>query len=242
MEPGCRLEAGEMALVTREGLLLPDGRVVPTSTHCDFAVGSGWRFYYDEAPGLEPVKGDTVDPQPEVDVPGVPPVDAPAEAVPAAEHPAEAPVEHAAKPHATLPAMTGDDADLSQAIGAAAFLEDNPWAPVIMIVLAAIAVLGGRKAWTFYGEKSARAHELEMKKLEIAEKQAGLQGAQPPPCAVKQAETEARLAALEGRLGAVEKKGSMFGEFDPDEVQDLVKDLEKRLKRVERAPRPKSDT
>lgn len=220
MDPECRLAPGEYATITTKGLVLPNGDLFPSNTRCEFAPGSGWRLHYTDE-FYEKTSGGPMEPESVV----IPP-----------EH--HVPVVETTP----LAAPPGEDADLTQVLGAAAYLQDNPWAPLVMIVLAAIAVLGGRKAWTFYGEKSARAHELELKKLEIQEKQAGLQGAQPPPCALKQTENEARFAALEGRLSSMEKKNSLFGDFDPEEVQDLVKGLEKRLKKVERSAKQDSES
>lgn len=42
--------------------------------------------------------------------------------------------------------------------------------PVLTVVLALIAVVGGKAGWKFFSDRSKLKHEEEMKKLEIEEK------------------------------------------------------------------------
>jgi len=107
---------------------------------------------------------------------------------------------------------------------------DNPWAPVLIVVLALVAVLGGRQGWKYWGERSARAHELELRRLELASQ---VPTTQPPPCQARDAEHEARFAALEGRVNSLEKASASL----PDWPEDALEELEKRLKKLERKPR-----
>ena len=67
--------------------------------------------------------------------------------------------------------------------------------PLLALGLAAIAVLGGGSAWKLWTKRSEQSHELAMKRLELDA--ATMNGtAQPPPCQAKQAEVDAKLAAL----------------------------------------------
>lgn len=178
-----------------------------------------------------------MDPQPEATTPEHAPEAAP-EAVP--EHLPEHAPDHApahAKTHASAGLPAGDGPDFSGALGAAEALGDSPYAPFVLLAIAALTVLGGKKAWDFWGERSARQHELELRKLDIQAQQAGLQGAQPPPCQVKQAETDARLSALEEAVKEVRQATGGLGGFDPE----VVEDIDKRLKRVERAEKARRD-
>jgi hypothetical protein len=157
---------------------------------------------------------------------------APEHEAPAHEAPA-----HEGKTHASAGLPTGDGPDFSGALGAAEALGDSPYAPFILLAIAAMTVLGGKKAWDFWGERSERQHQLELKRLDIQAQQAGLQGAQPPPCQVKQAETEARLTALEEALKSVQQATGGLGGFDPE----VVEEIDKRLKRVERAEKARRE-
>ena len=163
------------------------------------------------------------------------PVDAPVAPVDA---PHAAPVE--AAPHAapTLSAVSGESADLGQLAGIAEVFGDNPWMPLVVVVLAVVAVLGGRQGWKFWSERAERQHALEMKRLEIDAQKAGLGAAQPPPCQARDAEHEARMGKVEerlsevdGRVSGIEKRMSLFAGMDPEQIEEL----DKRLKKAERS-------
>jgi hypothetical protein len=131
-----------------------------------------------------------------------------------------------------VPAVGISDApDLGAALAVGQMMGDNPWAPVLIVVLALVAVLGGRQGWKYWGERSARAHELELRRLELASQ---TPTTQPPPCQARDAEHEARFAALEGRVNGLEKASANL----PDWPEDALEELEKRLKKLERKPRP----
>jgi hypothetical protein len=69
-----------------------------------------------------------------------------------------------------------------------------------------------------------------MERMEIDAQQAGLRGAQPPPCAVKQTEVDAKLASLEARLGKTEKASlGLPDDFDAEGMEKLVKKHEKDI-------------
>lgn len=101
----------------------------------------------------------------------------------------------------------------------------------LTIVLAFIAVIGGAGMIKFYQKWSEQRHEQAMKRLDIEASQAGLNGAQPPPCQVKQAEVEAKLSSIEARLVKAERMSvSMPDDFDAEDLQKKVDRIEKTLK------------
>lgn len=172
----------------------------------------------------------------------------PTEAPPAQPVSHDAPASHETAP--AIPVPAGEETSLAGAVGAAAFLKDNPWAPLVMVVLAALAVVGGRQGWKFWSERSAQNHELEMKKLELQAQAQQAPTQQPPPCLIKQAETDAKLTALDARLGTLDARidtvesrikaleaaaeDNPFADFDPEDF----KDMDKRLKKLEKATKP----
>lgn len=165
------------------------------------------------------------------------PVAAPASPEQPVTAPAPTPT-HETAPATPVAGTLGEETNLAGAVGAAAFLKDNPWAPLVMVVLAALAVLGGRQGWKFYSERAAQNHELELRKLEIQAQAQQAPTQQPPPCIVKQSETDAKLAAADAKIGALESRvkalesaSEGLGDFDPD----MVENLEKRLKKLEKA-------
>ena len=104
-------------------------------------------------------------------------------------------------------------------------------APLFLRCLAGIAVLGGSAAWKFYSSKGAQAHELKLKELEL-KSQSPSQS--PPPCVLKHGELEAKLAALEGKVGQVERKTSTMSLDAPssDELDERLIKLEQAVKKL----------
>lgn len=244
----CVVGPGEVAILARGGFYLEDGRFIAIGVDCEIQAGAILRMPYSEPeddhppkksrrkkrmePGSEtPVLPDAKTDQIEV---------APTSADPVVVEPKhEAPAHHSSAPVESVVESvgTGDSADLSQVMGFAESFKDNPWAPLIVVVLALVAVLGGRQGWKFYSERSAQKHELELKKLEIQANSPAQNGQQPPICAVKDAEHEAKFAqlaaevqSLNHRLSAVEKQGVSLEDFDPE----MIEDLEKRIKKLEK--------
>lgn len=138
--------------------------------------------------------------------------------------PIEPPTVTAAHTEAPAPDPATAPLDLAKLGG------DNPLA---VIVLAGIAILGGGTAWKFYSKKSEMSHELKMKELEMKAQPS----TSPPPCIVKHGELDARLAAMEGKVGAVEKKTSSFssGISNVEEIEERVTKIEKALKAAKKA-------
>lgn len=101
----------------------------------------------------------------------------------------------------------------------------------LAIVLAFIAVIGGAGMVKFYQKWSEQRHEQAMKRLDIEASHAGLNGAQPPPCQVKQAEVDAKLTSIEARLVKAERMSvSMPDDFDAEDLKKKVERIEKTLK------------
>ncbi|MBU6287611.1 MAG: hypothetical protein KGS10_05560 [Chloroflexi bacterium] len=209
-----------MRLIGDGLMMLPDGSIVPTDTPCTYEPGAGWMILYDE-------RRSTMEPGTS------PPAEPVAAPLPAAPVPTSEPV-HAAPPATEHAAPSGEFDPVMQA---GQVLQDNPWAPLVMVVLAVIAMFGGQRAWKHYADRSAQKHELEMRRLDIQAQQAGLQGAQPPPCQAKQVEVDRALADLTGRMQTLERKqGAMVG-LDAESVEEL----EKRVKKLEKAKRPSTE-
>lgn len=108
---------------------------------------------------------------------------------------------------------------------------------MVGVVLAIVAVAGGGAAWRFYSQRSEQAHELAKEKLKMEAQAAGLNGAQPPPCATANAALEQRIAALTARVEAAEaasKKGaSLSADFDGEAVERQLKRLAKAVKELQ---------
>ena len=163
--------------------------------------------------------------------------------VPVEAAPAEPPALHASTAVAEAPAAP----DLSQI----AHLSGGN--PIVTVLLALIVVGGGTAGWKFWQKRSEQSHELAMKKAEIDLEMAGLNGAQPPPCQAASAKVSGELSeirsslsangeahkklqeqidGLSERLGKLEKKSAALfsGDFDPEELEERLKKIEKALK------------
>lgn len=111
------------------------------------------------------------------------------------------------------------------------------------LAAALIAVVGGTAGFKLWTKISEQKHEQSMKKLDIEQANAGLQGAQPPPCQAAHhalvadiKAIRAHLAEHDARLAKVEKSSAGF---DPSVD---VGDLEDRVEALEKAFRKKSRT
>lgn len=200
---GCEVGPGEAASVRDGVVTLSDGTVHPLSD-CQIAPDAKLIFSYEEAPAMDPAA---------LPIPTEP---APP---PAATAPAPTPAATIAQPDPTAQPLAGVG-DLAKLGG------DNP---IAVIVLAGIAVLGGSAAWKFYNSKSSQAHELKLKELELKSQ---TPSQSPPPCIVKHGELEAKIAALEGKVGQVERKTSTISldAPSPDELDERIVKLEKAVK------------
>lgn len=105
--------------------------------------------------------------------------------------------------------------------------------PMLAFALAALAVVGGGAGFKLWTKMSEQKHEQKLKEMELEAQKTGLNGAQPPPCQAKQAETDAKLAALEARMGKTEKRSAALpADFDGEELEKRVHKLEAAMKRM----------
>lgn len=195
----------------------PDGSV---PEGCDLASGAVLTLH-DGASSAHPEVHPMDTPAPTPTAPVESPTPAPVESPASAPVPAPAPV---ATTEHTEQASTPSADELGK-------LVNTSGGGTTGIVLAVLAVVGGGAAWKTYQRISEQKHEQNMKKLELDAKMAGLGGAQPPPCAVKQTEVDAKLSAFDARLAAAEKKSAtLSADFDADDVERRIKKLEKAVK------------
>ncbi len=226
-----------------QGCILPPGALCfstiaqPVDDH-GHAVDNEWGgrvCHHDDPPApREPMST----PKKHAEAPAAPA--APVVAAPEATAPA--PVEQATKAIVEQPAVTTAAHELSGIIG-----QDITGMQVVMAV---VAVGGGGAAWKFYNQRQKLKHEEKMAELESKKgKGKGDKSERKDDdhstCNAARVALEARVAAaeaksatLESKLAALEKKtgeageGFDLGDFDPEELEERVKRLEKRLKKL----------
>lgn len=232
MDP-CVVRAGEALVITPRGAFLEDGSTVDVKT-CVFELDSRIRLHYGTPAPTEvhsrhrEVTVDPVQPAPAPAVAAPEPAPVAAAAVPAAP----APVETTATTAEPAGPSADDLAKLTEAAGGNAGLA---------ALLAIVAVAGSAGALKLYKGWSDNKKEVELARIQAdaeARKGPDYSTQQPPPCAVKAAETEARLASLHkdvselsARLDKVAKKADALPVgFDGDELEERIVKLEKAAK------------
>lgn len=204
-----------------EEWVFPDGSTVASLSDCYIAVGAGWRIEVAEST-RRPSRRHRMDPVPAplLEEHAVTQVQDDATLLPIL-------AAHAAPTAHELQAEAQPDAEALAKIAEGA--GDNP---MLALGLAVLAVVGGGSAWKLWTKRSEQSHELAMKRLEL--EAATMNGtAQPPPCQVKQAEVDAKLAALEARIAKAEKTSlALPEEFDADELVGRLSKVEAALKRI----------
>lgn len=192
--------------------LLLTGRTADELEGCYIPVGTTLYFSYDEDTAMEP----EIQPQAPVLVePVVAPVVHPEPVEPA---PVVEPVQ------AVAPTVS-DLGDMAQKV-------DDP---VLVVILAIIALLGVG-LWKHLGKVADQKSALDMKRLEIeADSVKRTPKAQPPPCQAANTALEAKISALEARLGKVESSSlALPAGFDAEELDERVRKLEiERIKKGE---------
>ena len=217
----CRLAPGEVGVLTAEGLRLPDGALVTDTKSCVFEVGSTIRFHYEEEEPAAP------EPPPQPRRPRMDPA-----LTEDASAPAPAETSPVSEDHAREAATTA--ADATSANDLATLAKTTGGDNTLTIALALLAVVGGAAGWKFWTQLSAQRHEQAMERLKMERDAAGLGGAQPPPCAAKQAEMDARMADLSARLDAAMKKtATLSADFDGEDLERQVKRLSKTVKSMQ---------
>lgn len=222
----CVIKNKETAYIKPEGLLLPDGRVIPNwSEVCEIQQGANIQIFY-----IENKKDNDKISKQEIKMEPKQEVVQSAEQPVAVEAPVAAPV--ASETHAATAEPAAAPFDVNQLVAS------TGGNPMVAVVLAGIAVLGGGAAMKFYKQFSEQKHEQAMKKLELDAQSQGLNGAQPPPCAAQNAVIEGRLAAMEAKLVSMEKKTSSFSaDFDASDLEERIEKLEKKAKAGGRPPK-----
>ena len=126
-------------------------------------------------------------------------------------------------------------AEIEQATSVASDI-GGEYAPVLAVVLALLAVLGGKKAWSFYSERAEQKHELELKKLEMQRDIAGAGSAPPPSCQAVYTKIEASLEETRAKVAALEKRLVVLGDdFDSEDMERKVKRLQKAVRDLQDA-------
>lgn len=205
--------------------ILPGSRITLTGdmsttlSGCYIPVGSILTFSYNEEESMDIVPVEQTTTHDDV------PVEAPDAMLPAIIPEAQAqslPVESIEAP-AAVP-------DLAQLEGLAG---GNP---LLMVVLAVLVLGGGTAGWKFWTRLSEQKHEQTMKRMEIDAQQAGLQGAQPPPCQAATAEMKKEIATLELKLAKLERQAkalSASASFDEDDFEKrLLKKVDDKMKKA----------
>lgn len=205
----CTIKKGEVAVLTKKGLVY-NNIIIPDHKDCFIEPGAIIRLHYSESKQK----------QNEAKMSATDPVAAP---VPAPVAEAEAPVAAPVPPIETVEASS-EVADISAAADAAANLGGD-YAPIVGIALAAMAILGGKQAWSFYKERNERKHELEMTKLKL---QSQDPNKRPHQCKTAQVEIDKRFEELEAKLSKLERKSIAI---DTDEVDDMMR----KVRKLERA-------
>lgn len=102
----------------------------------------------------------------------------------------------------------------------------------VTLAVVGAAIKFGPSVLKARAERAEREHEEKMRRLEIEEKKAEKQDEQHQQCSASRMALEAKVASLESKLEALPKSGSSFdlGDFDPEELEDRLKKLEKALK------------
>ncbi len=166
--------------------------------------------------------------------------EAPAAPVAAPEAPA-APVAAAPAPAAPVAAQTVDPGPTAPTADEITKAMQSAGGGGVGVIAALVVVAGSAGALKLWKTLSDNKKEVELERIKAdaeARKGPDYSTQQPPPCSVKQMETEARLAAMQAKLddmGAqlskVEKKASSFSaDFDSDELDEWKKKVEKDLK------------
>lgn len=135
--------------------------------------------------------------------------------------------------------------DLSQAVSATGvdvnqIAELSGGNPIMVVVLGAVAVLGGKTLWDYLKNKKELEHEQKMAEIE-AQKASASTGHEQ--CVAKQQALETQVSGLktkvvelEGKVSSAEKAVSETKESNQkslEEIEDTIKKVKKKVKKVE---------
>ena len=215
---------------------------------CDLKGGQVLKFYY-ETPDAPAVSEENImNPALPSVVAAAPPAEthasAPVDGVPAV--PADAEGNAAVGNSDAATPATGEHTEVPATGPSAGELGDlisQSGGGAIGIVAALIAVVGGTAGFKLWTKISEQKHEQSMKKLDIEQANAGLSGAQPPPCQSAHQALVADIKALQGSAASlearVEKLEKASAGFDPSvdvgDLEERVEVLEKTFRKKARA-------
>ena len=212
---------------------------------CDLKAGQVLKFYYEDQGAPAASEENIVNPTipSTVAAAPAPEVNAPAPDAAPADH--AAPASDIAGGHADAQAPATSEYTEVPATGPSAGelgdLISQSGGGALGLVAALIAVVGGTAGFKLWTKISEQKHEQSMKKLDIEQANAGLSGAQPPPCQAAHHTLVADIKALQARSSAlearVEKVEKSVGGFDPSVD---VGDLEERVEVLEKSFRKKA--
>lgn len=135
--------------------------------------------------------------------------------------------------------------DLSQAVSATGvdvnqIAELSGGNPIMVVVLGAVAVLGGKTLWDYLKNKKELEHEQKMAEIE-AQKVSSSTGHEQ--CVAKQQALESQVSGLktkvvdlEGKVSSAEKSVNEVKESNQkslEELEETVKKVKKKVKKVE---------
>ena len=103
--------------------------------------------------------------------------------------------------------------------------------PMLTIVLALVAVLGGGTAWKFYRQYSEQKHDERMQQMKLDSKSKSDDA--PGECKTVHAQLNAEITQIKTRLNEVDNKLAINADFDGDRLARRVKKLERWRKDVE---------
>ena len=112
--------------------------------------------------------------------------------------------------------------------------------PIMLVVLAGVAVLGGKKVWEFWQKRQELQHEQRMEEIKS---QAPAIGVGHEECVAKQQALEASVHSLKSKIADLENKTSTAeksaGEIKTSSeqalqtVEDELKKVRKKVKKLE---------
>ena len=110
--------------------------------------------------------------------------------------------------------------------------------PIMVVVLGAVAVLGGKTLWDYLKNKKELEHEQKMAEIE-AQKISASTGHEQ--CVAKQEALESQVSSLKGKIGdlenkavAAEKKAEEIQGFATNSLEEIEGALKKTKKKVKK--------
>lgn len=112
--------------------------------------------------------------------------------------------------------------------------------PLMVVVLGAVAALGGKTLWDYLKNKKELEHEQKMAEIE-AQKVSSSTGHEQ--CVAKQQELESQVSGLKGKISDIESKATtaekkaeeikVSNQETLESIEDAVKKVKKKVKKLE---------